>query len=83
MKDHEILTLIKLNRLFPIKWNFIKKIRFGNWRISLEKREKDNLWGRFGGGWNWKLGFQWGKDVFIFYWFVGTLNIRKKSKKED
>lgn len=80
MKDHEILIIIKLNRLFPIKWNFIKKLRLGNWQVSLEKRKKDNLWGRFGGGWNWKFGFQLGKSTFIFHWLIGTLSIKKGDR---
>lgn len=34
-------------------------------RASVSRRPKSALWGRFGGGWNWSLGFQAGGRTLI------------------
>ena len=42
-----------------------KKWVIGRLTIVFEWRSKKNLWGRFGGGWNWKLGLQIGSTTTI------------------
>jgi len=34
-------------------------------KISYSRRSKNSFMGRFGGGWNWKLGFQLGENTLI------------------
>lgn len=34
--------------------------------------------GRFGGGWNWKLGIQWGGSSVIIDVLVGSIRITRK-----
>lgn len=38
----------------------------------------NKAWGRFGGGWQWKLGFQAGGKTVIFNLLVGKLKITRK-----
>jgi len=42
-------------------------------RVKWSHRPKDALWGRFGGGWNWKLGFQIGSTTLIVSLLVAEL----------
>ena len=34
-------------------------------KISYSRKSKNEFWGRFGGGWQWKLGFQLGGNTLI------------------
>ena len=34
-------------------------------KISFRHNNPKSLWGRFGDGWNWKLGFQIGESTLI------------------
>jgi hypothetical protein len=56
-----------------------KKWRIGRFKFEFEMCDKNGVMGRFGGGWNWKLGFQssWGKSVgtIIFFLLVASLRI--------
>lgn len=49
-------------------------------RIAFEWRSSENLMGRFGGGWNWELGFQIGGNTVIFNLLVATLRIDNRRK---
>ena len=55
-------------------------------KIRFEMRSKDNFMGRFGGGWQWKLGFQASKTSIIISLLVAELSISwyrlTKSGKE-
>lgn len=42
----------------------VKKV-IGRLSITASMRAKNNAWGRFGGGWNWKLGVQAGGRTII------------------
>lgn len=55
-----------------------RKLRVGQWEIKYERRHKDELWGRFGGGWNWHIGIQSGGSAVIIFLLVATLSFRKK-----
>jgi hypothetical protein len=50
------------------------------WRFVYNRRSKDNLWGRFGGGWNWELGFQAGGRTVIVNLLVASVRIERKRK---
>jgi hypothetical protein len=59
---------------------FKKKFKILNWEIILDKRSRHSFMGRFGGGWNWKLGFQAGGGTLIISLLVMDLILRKDSK---
>ena len=64
-KEKFIVNVVRMNKANPPKEILIKK-KFGCLEISFNWRSADNFWGRFGGGWNWKLGFAAsGKTVII------------------
>ena len=52
-----------------------KEINIGKIRIVLDFVSKDCFMGRFGGGWNWKLGFQVGGRTIIFNLLIFSLRI--------
>lgn len=39
-------------------------------RVKFEKRDARELLGRFGGGWDWKLGFALGKGTLLLFLLV-------------
>ena len=68
------------------------KIRLGKWRtpgwacVTIEQRKANNFTGRFGGGWQWKLGIQASGSTVIISLFVMEISITwyglTKSGKE-
>lgn len=44
-------------------------------KIKWKRGDPNAFWGRFGGGWNWKLGFQAGGSTLIISLLVGDLRI--------
>ena len=55
----EILAICALNKLEEKK-ELYKKIKVGQFNIAFNWRSPDCFWGRFGGGWQWAVGFQVG-----------------------
>ena len=51
----------------------------GAWKFTLSQKSKTDFMGRFGGGWNWNLGFQLGGSTLIINYLVGTLRISKRK----
>lgn len=51
--------------------------QLGSWIVTLSKRATDGLMGRFGGGWNWKLGFQAGGNTVIISLLIAELRIER------
>lgn len=51
--------------------------------IKHDIMKKDKIFGRFGGGWNWKVGIQVGGSCMIISWLVGSTRItwRKLDEK--
>lgn len=49
------------------EYDFKFSIRIWRRTVSFEQKSKRNLWGRFGGGWDFKLGIQAGslKSIFL------------------
>ena len=64
---------------------FYRKWRIGRVKIKISWRSSDNFTGRFGGGWNWKLGVQVSRCGFIISLLVMDINVswyKPKSKEE-
>jgi len=61
-----------------------RKWQIGRLKICYGRRRKKEFWGRFGGGWNWELGFTAGGSTIIFNLLVATLrcSLEPKEKKE-
>ena len=75
-KERGWLSIMRINDALGTK-RVKRKIKIGRLHITYERRSKDNLWGRFGGGWNWHIGVEvGGKTVIVsllvcfirFYW---------------
>jgi hypothetical protein len=47
----------------------------GRLKTVFTVRGSDGVMGRFGGGWNWKLGFQAGGRTVIFSLLVAELRV--------
>lgn len=58
-----------------------KIFTFGKWNIRYSHRSKNNFWGRFGGGWNWKLGIQIGGSTIIMSLLIAEITIWKLNVK--
>ena len=71
-----ILSVVALNKLWPKKEIHLKK-EIKGWTFSFRWRAKSNLWGRFGGGWNWELGFQASSRTIIFMLLICTVRISR------
>lgn len=50
--------------------------------ITIEMRSSKAFMGRFGGGWNWKLGFQAGGSSIIFNLLIFDIRIGFVNEKE-
>lgn len=62
-------AMIRLNHALPKKeWN--RAWQVGPTKVTLSWRSKRNLWGRFGGGWNWALGVQWTTWRYVHFKLV-------------
>ena len=72
-----ILALCALNQLMPPK-QVRKEWSVGRYRVVYQHRSKDNLMGRFGGGWNWEVGVQVGRSTVIVNLLVASLRFSKK-----
>jgi hypothetical protein len=76
-EDRYILGIIKYNRLHSVATRIDKRIKIGKYNIHIEWKTSVNLWGRFGGGWNWKIGIMWSKYTVIFNLLVMSIRINK------
>ena len=74
-----ILSIVALNKLWP-KDEIVKKWPVLGFEITFRWRSKKNLWGRFGGGWNWALGFEAGGSSINIMLLIFTIGIHKKMK---
>jgi hypothetical protein len=55
-----------------------RKLTVGRWYLGISWRRSDGCMGRFGGGWNWKLGFQAGGSSVILSLLVLEVRIGRK-----
>lgn len=77
--EQSILAMCRLNKIFP-SHGIKKQWKLGRLEIMFEWRSSENLWGRFGGGWNWVLGIQVGTSSVIINLLVCSLRFNLKSK---
>lgn len=74
------VALMRINQITE-REEIDKSVTIGRYRFRFHWRSRENLWGRFGGGWNWKLGVQVGSTTVMVFLLVFTLSV--KRLKED
>jgi len=52
-----------------------KIIKFGCFEVKYEHRSPKRYWGRFGGAWDWELGFQYSSGTPILNILVFSIRI--------
>lgn len=55
---------------------------FGHLKISFLWQSSKCLWGRFGGGWQWKVGFQASRTCIIFNLLICSVRVSWYKEKE-
>jgi hypothetical protein len=75
-----IFDVLKYNADHPTE--YVARFGFRLWRLRARFtwRRSANLWGRFGGGWNWKVGIQVGGRTAIVSLLVADLAFDILSK---
>lgn len=76
-------TFIRAAQLIPNWFSsqaFDLRGNVGKFSVRLEMRRSDGMMGRFGGGWNWKLGIQIGGSTVIISLVVASLTISRQGK---
>ena len=73
-----ILSMVALNKLWP-KEEIRREWNIGKLSIEFCWRSSKNLWGRFGGGWNWKLGFAASGSTILLHILIFTIMIWKRK----
>jgi len=56
--------------------------RSDTWSFRFHWRRSDGFMGRFGGGWNWKIGLQMGSSSLIISLLIFSITISKPYKKK-
>jgi hypothetical protein len=75
-QESAIIDVVRINQATP-RLEVKRDWRWGRWNFSYRRRSSKNLWGRFGGGWNWKLGVDIGGSSVILNLLVSTLRIER------
>ncbi|MCP3682017.1 MAG: hypothetical protein GY861_04935 [bacterium] len=84
MKDEIlVLAMLKINELFPVRYLLNRSFFCFGYKVTFKYRAKNNLWGRFGGGWNWELGFQAGGSSLAINLLLMSISFHKKPKESN
>lgn len=83
MTDQEkaIIEIVRLNKATKKDEIRIER-RVGRLHMVFSWKSKKNFWGRFGGGWNWELGFVAGGRTVILNLLICSLRIEVIRKEE-
>lgn len=81
-KTKILVFLRELSDMRTKPWTINRKINLGRLEIAFEMRSSKNFMGRFGGGWNWKVGIEWSRSTVIIFMLVAMLKFywKKPSK---
>lgn len=73
--ERAYLSIIRDNRERGTE--YVARCDWRLWRLRLRFtwKRSDQPWGRFGGGWNWKLGAQWGRTCVLLSLLVCELRL--------
>jgi hypothetical protein len=78
-KEEAALNMMRINTALGIE-EVKRELILCGWKIQYSRRSSRNLWGRFGGGWNWKVGIQIGGSSAIINLLVFEIRISKGRK---
>lgn len=67
-----ILAIVEMNKNEKRK-EIKKTVIIGRLRVTFHWQSKKSFWGRFGGGWNWILGFEASGSTLILNLLVCSL----------
>lgn len=59
-----------------------RELALGRLRVSYRRRPGTMLWGRFGGGWQWALGFRSGGSTLLLQLLVCEVTLSWTTKKK-
>jgi hypothetical protein len=68
------LWVMRRNAAEPIL-KFERSLKVGKLTVRFSWRSTKNIWGRFGGGWNWKAGFSAGGSTVYFHLLIADLMV--------
>jgi hypothetical protein len=77
VEEAAIIGIVRINKATP-RLEIKKNWSIGKLHFQFNWRSKKNLWGRFGGGWNWEFGFQSLGSTIIFMLLICTLRVNWK-----
>ena len=62
---------------------FDKTWLIGRWKINASMRRTNGWMGRFGGGWNWALGFKAGGRTLLINLLVMSISISRPKRRSE
>lgn len=75
-RERGIIDMVRFNDVTP-RLEVRRDWKLWRWEFSYRRKSSKNLWGRFGGGWNWKLGIDIGGSTIILNLLVANLRISR------
>jgi hypothetical protein len=76
------LGIMRYNKLNPPK-EINKKWECGRLQLTYHWRSSKSLWGRFGGGWQWSLGFEISQTTIMLNLLVFSIRVYWKPQDEN
>lgn len=82
ISDYEkaIIGVIHMNQAEK-RQEIRKQFHLSRLEMTFHWQSKKSLWGRFGGGWNWILGFEAAGRTIIFNLLICSLRFHWKKAK--
>jgi hypothetical protein len=81
VEQEGILALAALSKLDRKEYTNIEKVWHApGYNVSFSYRSSKRWMGRFGGGWNWALGFKVGSTCLLLECLVFQIMISKRAK---
>jgi len=77
-----VLAICAMNK-HERKVEIRKEWRVLGLRIVFHWQSRNSFWGRFGGGWNWELGFAAGGRTVIINLLIASLRIERLCDDQD
>lgn len=74
------LWMMRRNAATPVV-RIYRTWKVWNLRVRFSWRSRKNLGGRFGGGWNWKLGLTAGGRTVAIHLLVAEVSVTHESQK--
>lgn len=76
VQEEAIVEMVRYNKATP-RLGVLREFTLGRTKMVYTRRSSQNLWGRFGGGWNWKLGVMIGGSTVLLDLLVASVRISR------